>query len=415
MSTKPDPRIGDALERALPDGSPRPSAKARIHAAVLARTEENRRFRQTRAYFAVAAMAAFVVATMAYLRKGDEPSARAPAASSVANAANSASTLVLSSGARVLVQPGSDVVVERDDVRETALRLGHGRMVAAVKRREGKPFVVRSHDVRVDVIGTIFAVETRASGEVAVSVARGQVEVTNAGRAESVATGETWPKDALPFTFRAEELEWAGSAEAAPEQSAEPAPLPEITAPPRAPEIDRAPAVATAMEPRRQIRAQSPEPSRATLSPFADAKQREAAGDLHGALKAYEAVANSPDKDAEDASFAAGRLRTKLGDIDGALDAFRAYRERYPRGAYVRVVGVHVLDLLLKKGDDGAVRDEANRFLGAYPDDPGAWRFRMARASLAIKSGDCAAALRDLAFVPEKEAGALRARCSAPP
>ena len=76
---------------------------------------------------------------------------------------------------------------------------------------------------------------------------------------------------------------------------------------------------------------------------------------------------------------------------------------------------MHVLDLLLKKGDDRAVADEANRFLAAYPDDAGAWRFRMARAALAIKKGDCAAALRDLAFVPENEAGALRARCLAPP
>jgi hypothetical protein len=76
---------------------------------------------------------------------------------------------------------------------------------------------------------------------------------------------------------------------------------------------------------------------------------------------------------------------------------------------------VHVLDLLLAQGDDSAVLGEANRFLDAHADDPRAWRFRMARAGIRIKKGDCPSALRDLAGVPEREAKSLRDRCPTSP
>jgi TolA-binding protein len=135
---------------------------------------------------------------------------------------------------------------------------------------------------------------------------------------------------------------------------------------------------------------------------------------LQGALERYDALASSSEPYAEHALFAAARLRAKLGEKDGALEAFRSYRRRYPDGAYASVVSVHVLDLLLQRGDDREVLGEADAFLAAHPSDPRAWRFRMARGAIAIKNGDCAAALRDLASVPDAQAIPLRRRCAAP-
>jgi len=152
--------------------------------------------------------------------------------------------------------------------------------------------------------------------------------------------------------------------------------------------------------------------AKAELYKFSSAaKELEAKGDLKGALDAYDAVARSAHKNAEDALFATARLRAKLADTDGALESFRSYRQRYPDGAYARVVAVHVLDLLVRKGDDFEILDEANAFLVAYPNDLRAWRFRMARAAIAIKKGDCSSALRDLASVRDAEATPLRRRC----
>jgi hypothetical protein len=227
----------------------------------------------------------------------------------------------------------------------------------------------------------------------------------------------------------AEELAWARSEAAPPELIApdhEPRDVPaakpsEAAVPPSsqallpsraAPSLDAVRDRGTKGVPKASA-ATKPDHGRPVSSAFTEAEQREARGDVKGALDVYEGVAESMGHDAEDALFAVGRLRAKLGDTEGAMLAFRTYRERYPGGAYARIVGVRVLDLVSKRGDDGAVVSEANAFLDAYPNDPGAWRFHMARAAVAIKRGDCAAALRDLVFVPDAEASSLRARCAA--
>jgi len=399
MSVRPDPRLRRALEDALPDPLPRPGAKTRIRAAIAAHTEASRRFLQTRGYFAAAALAALVVVAMVYVRK-ESPRAVTPTADIVRPAANAASTLVLSSGANVLVQPGSDVRVERDDEHETSIRLARGRLVAHVSKREGKPFVVHSHDVRVEVVGTIFAVETRDPAEVSVSVVAGKVDVSRGGETRRLAPGESWPSGAARQTLTPDELAWANSGARAPAQS-HPHPAAE-----GAPRLRREP-------PSLAASGHSPTKTRRPPSAYGAAKELESKGDLEGALDAYDDVAQSAHKNAEDALFAAARLRAKLADADGALETFRSYRRRYADGAYARVVAVHVLDLLVKKGDDQDVLDEASEFLVAYPHDLRAWRFRMARAAIAIKKGDCPSALRDLASVPDVEAAALRRRCKA--
>jgi FecR protein len=306
------------------------------------------------------------------------------------------STLVLSSGAKVLVSPGSDVRVERDDERETSIRLGSGRVLAHVKKRAGRPFVVHSDDVRVEVRGTTFAVEAREASIVAVGVWAGRVRVSRADQSWEINPGQSWPTDATPLAMTAEERAWASAEESASAES----PPDELPAPA---EEHAAPSVTSPEKP-----ASGPKEA----SPYAAAKQRESRGDLQGALSSYEAIAASSDKNAEDARFAVGRLRAKLGDTGGALEAFRLYREHYEAGGYARAVDVHVLDLLLAQGNDDAVLGEASRFLQAHPDDPRAWRFRMARASIRIKKGDCPAAMSDLSGVPEREAKPLRERCT---
>jgi hypothetical protein len=425
MSARPDPRLRRALEDALPDPLPRPGAKTRIRAAIAAHTEASRRFLQTRGYFAAAALAALVVVAMVYVRQ-ESPRAVTPSSDIVRPVANTASTLVLSSGANVLVQPGSDVRVERDDEHETSIRLGRGRMVAQVSKREGRPFVVRSHDVRVEVVGTIFAVEARDPAEVSVSVVAGMVDVSRGGETRRLAPGEAWPSGAPRLTVTPNELAWAATgarAQAQPQVSGD-VPVPAHTneaawrEPPEVasesphrpaqspPKLPREPPPLAASGPPRTQDGRPP-------SPYGAAKELESKGDLEGALDAYDAVAKSADKNAEDALFAAARLRAKLADTDGALEAFRSYRRRYPDGSYARVVAVHVLDLLVKKGDDHEILDEANEFLVAYPNDLRAWRFRMARAAIAIKKGDCPSAVRDLDSVPDAEATPLRRRCQA--
>ena len=429
MSVSPDPRLRRALEDALPDPSPRPGAKTRIRAAIAAHTEAGRRFLQTRGYFAAAALAALVVVAMVYMRK-ESARAVAPSFDIGSHVANTASTLVLSSGASVLVQPGSDVTVERDDDRETSIRLTRGRMVAQVNKREGKPFVVRSHDVRVEVVGTIFAVETRSPAEVSVSVVAGIVDVSRGGETRRLAAGEVWPSGAPRLTVTPDERAWATSAARTP---AEPHGSGEVPVPAKTNETarrgssagaasesasERAPPAADVAPKHRGPRPLAASAPRRTQngrppSAYGAAKELEAKGDLKGALDAYDAVARSVDKNAEDALFAVARLRAKLADTDGALDALRSYRQRYPDGAYARAVAVHFLDLLVKKGNDPEVLDEATAFLVAYPNDSSAWRFRMARAAIAIKKGDCPSALRDLASIPDTEATPLRRRCNA--
>jgi len=392
MNITPDPHLRRVLDDALPEPKPRAGAKLRVRAALQARLDTSRRFRQTKGYFAAAALAAVVVAVMALVVR------KRPILTpgEVSHALAASSTLVLSSGAKVLVLPGSDVRVERDDERETSIRLGRGRVVAHVKKRAGRPFVVHSDDVRVEVTGTTFAVEARDASIVRVGVLAGRVKVARANESWEIAPGQSWPTDGTPLVMTSEELDWAHAEESAVSDS----PTGDLSAPTE----ERSPPEATSAG-KRAVGAQE-------SSPFAAAKQRESRGDLHGALSAYEGIATSSDKNAEDARFAVGRLRAKLGDTTGALEAFRQYRERYPEGGYARAVDVHVLDLLLAQGNDEAVLGEANRFLDAHSNDSGAWRFHMARASIRIKKGDCPSALTDLSSVPEREAKPLRDRCT---
>lgn len=90
--------------------------------------------------------------------------------------------LGLPDAAAVLLEGSSSVRVQQLSATATTLRLERGKLLASVRPRPGRPhFTVLTAAGRVEVTGTVFAVEHTAAG-VTVSVLRGQVRVHERGR-----------------------------------------------------------------------------------------------------------------------------------------------------------------------------------------------------------------------------------------
>src|SRR5687767_7181263 len=121
-----------------------------------------------------------------------------PSAAQVASGAPlGAGVLELPSDARIVIQPGAVASLVRDDVEGTVLRVDQGTTLAAVvKRVPGQPFVVLAREVRVEVVGTTFAVAVRPDGSVGVRGYEGRVRVRGRGVDVEVGAGETWPTQA---------------------------------------------------------------------------------------------------------------------------------------------------------------------------------------------------------------------------
>ena len=379
------------LERVLPDPTPPPGARARVRAGIAPRVERSRRRRMFAGYAVVVACAAFAVATMSILRSG----ARVPE-SLLVGAPLGAGVIELPSHARVLISPDSAVSLVRDDASGTLLRLDRGALVAHVtKRAAGHPFVVIVRDVRVEVVGTIFAVGVAADGTVGVRGYEGTVRVVAARGETRVGAGDSWPSAAAAPIADADALLQVAFVERAPVVVPAPAPVPAIVP---TPAPLRVPRVAAAAESQRPYRA---------------AKHLEETGDLKQALAAYQAIADGGAPEAEDGLYAVGRLdQGVLHDADAALVAFTAYRKRYPLGRYIRAVDVHLLELAIARGDYEAIEREANWFLAEHSDDAMAPRVRIARAAARVQRGDCKAARADLDLLPRSAvADRLRASC----
>ena len=95
-----------------------------------------------------------------------------------ARAAHDTRQLRLADGSSVaLLETRTDVAVERVDEHLVALHLREGRARFEVSVRPERVFRVRTAEVTVEVLGTIFDVEQRA-GRTRVSVTRGRVAVT---------------------------------------------------------------------------------------------------------------------------------------------------------------------------------------------------------------------------------------------
>jgi hypothetical protein len=182
-----------------------------------------------------------------------------------------------------------------------------------VPERPGrKPFVVVAGDVRVEVVGTLFAVE-RVADSARIVVERGVVLVTEDGVLYTVHAGEHWP---------------ARTATAEPE----PEPEPEFE-----PEIEMEEDLRT---PRRSPR--KSEPPRRVAQPEPDAaptaKERYAAAarlessDPAAALVIYRQLVREGGTWAANALFAQGRLELERGNKARAARLLGRYLERFPRG-----------------------------------------------------------------------------------
>jgi hypothetical protein len=318
--------------------------------------------------------------------------------------------LELPSRARVLVGEGAAAALVRDDAEGAVLRVDRGALLANVaKRAPGRPFVVVARDVRVEVVGTMFAVEVRADGEVGVRGYEGVVRVVGGGVDARVGAGEVWPsEDRAPAVDEAAKARVAFVEVA--EATAAPPPEPVASAPPPRPPAPPPPA---RPPPQPAAAPQPPPPAPPPPPPpYIAARRLEETGSLAQALAAYRAIESGPE--AEDALYAVGRLQSGvLGEPAAALATFRAYRARYPEGRYARAVDVHLLDAALARGDVAAVEREAGAFLAAHAADPLAPRFLPARAAARIQRGDCTGALADLDRLPRGPAtDRLRARCA---
>jgi hypothetical protein len=359
-----------SLGQLLPDPAPPPGARERVRAGITGRVARWHRRRIAVVFAGVAAAAACAVAIAARLHSREAPVAV------MAGARLSPGVLELGARARVLVADGADVWLLRDDASGTAIRLGRGTIVVNVRPRPAaQPFVIEARDVRVEVVGTRFAVGVAADGTVGVRGDEGAVQVVHPGGRTRVGAGEVWPSEsAAPLIDDAARAQVAFAqlavAPVAPVPPSEPVPVQvsKVSPPRRSPRP--APRVEVIEPP-----AAAPEPT-----PYVLARQLEDAGDLSRALAAYRAIRSGPE--AEDALYATGRLLLgPIGHPDAAHQTFVAYRRRYPDGRYARAVDLHIFDHALTRDHALAIR-EADRFLADHSDDPLAPRFREARARL---------------------------------
>jgi TolA-binding protein len=355
-----------ALKLAAPAKAPPLGAKARVLEGVRAGVESGRRWRTTRGYFFAAAAAALLVAVMAWFRRGGDLARTFPVAPPASSAPTlGAGAIQLGARARLVVRPGTQVALVRDEPAHTTLRLDSGQILVHVdKNKEARVFDVIAGATRVEVVGTTFAV--RREGAVAsVRVLEGVVRVEQHDRVDELRAGTMWPEGAPPIAVSPDD-----------ESSLRGAPAPHASSAP--PVTPTPPASSAAALPKPRALARPP-----GEDAYRRAKDRERAGDAAGALAAYEALSSGTGDVAEASLFAAGRIRASSGAHAEALSAFQRYRARFPNGRFARDVDVYVLDIHMAQRAYDAARAECDRFLAAFPGDPRAPRFAAARDAIA--------------------------------
>jgi hypothetical protein len=99
--------------------------------------------------------------------------------------------------AEVRVEPESILWVHSNHGHEVMMTLEQGRVECAVVHDENRPpLVLQAGDVRVEVVGTSFAV-TRQGESAVVEVNEGVVEVFHRGKLARVGAGQRWAPDGL--------------------------------------------------------------------------------------------------------------------------------------------------------------------------------------------------------------------------
>ncbi len=222
----------------------------------------------------------------------------------VATASGHAS-IRLSSGTRLMVDPGSDVSVVRQGLL-LMFALDAGSLHADVtKQGTDERFVVRTNDAEVEVRGSRFRVTSDAQASCAgtsthVEVDDGAVVIRNAGREQRVEAGQHWPSDCAPAVMApAAPLRAKHSAKAVPHEM-----TPAETS---------------------ELKAQT------TL--FGDAVAANRRGDARGAIARFdEYVARYPDSALTEGAAVKRFEILATFDRPRAIQAARAYMQRYPGG-----------------------------------------------------------------------------------
>ena len=331
MNEPKPPRWGKSLDN---------EQVGRIWKAVSARQQPPKRIQRPATWLAFAAAMA-VVTVLLWRRSGDVPVSNA---SLLAAGAVVSDVAHLADGSELAPEPGTRLDVLRSSGTELVTLQRHGRCRYSVTPGGPRRWIVETDLATVEVVGTIFTVDRRASS-VLVSVERGRVFVRASGRAQTVEAGETLRIDG----------------------SSEPAPL---AAPPvpngqtddaSAPDAGPAPVASGAsIPPRRAAASDVLELSRAD-SPAAASERLHAwlaAEPLHNgdwaivalrlgtlelerhdareSLRWFEAVivAGAPATAVEDASARRVLALTQLSRRDEALAAARAFRARWPSSAW---------------------------------------------------------------------------------
>jgi hypothetical protein len=249
--------------------------------------------------------------------------------------------------AAIRVAPASAVWVQSNHGHEVMMILEQGRVACTVAHDESRPpLVVQAGDVRVEVVGTSFAV-TRQGASAMVEVHEGVVEVFHDGRRTRVGAGQRWtPAELSPaVSARAAAIEAGGAQPALPapagsQPSVEDvagagaaAGAADVVADDREPDpVDQAAQRATR---RREVATSEPG---APAEPAADPKQRyEQAARLEAAEPAaaiaiYRELARGKGVWAANALFAQARLELDRGRTAEAVRLLDIYLRRYPGG-----------------------------------------------------------------------------------
>jgi hypothetical protein len=206
------------------------------------------------------------------------------------------------------VAPASAVVVDQERERGVLIVLERGSVACEVAPRGKRPpLTVQAGDVRVEVVGTKFAV-SRDGERASVVVHEGVVTVVTRGDRIPVRAGERWP--------------------AAPRAAATAPEVIESFAPDRLVDDERAPRARRPAQ-RAEV-ADKPMPSDKERYELA---ARLEASDPDAARAIYRELAAGGDAWAANALFAMARLEEELGNRERARALLERYLKRFPAGA----------------------------------------------------------------------------------
>jgi transmembrane sensor len=228
------------------------------------------------------------------------------------------------------LEPGTELVADRDTDREAVVHLRRGRGRFEVAPQRGRTFSVRAGDVTVTVLGTVFTVE-RIADRIGVAVERGIVRVTWGAGERRLAAGESgW----FP---------------------------PLITAP-------AGPPTTSPRSAESPVRHMAPLPGAVQLLEAADAARRD--GRLEEAAALLERVVRQHERDprAPLAAFTLGRLLlTERGRPAEAAAAFARARALAPHGALAEDALAREVEAWARVPDAGRARARAQEYLRLFP------------------------------------------------